>query len=480
MRTLTLSACFISILLLAACGGPTECTLDDPSSCSSSQVCEVVQNREKPMCFNPVLVRGKVYDLSTSDPVSPVSGAAVTALDENGAALGSVAVTDSEGRYAIRVPTTRADEKGTLIGRKMTLRAAARSFQTFPSGIRTALPLDTGVATRGSENLPFVLEGVATDIGLLPLAMDARGQPSITGTVDRDPAQKGILVVAEQIGGSGSGALSTAIVDDTGRFTLFNCPPATYSVRAYSRGVGYAPVEVTVAAGQDATGVRLVRSTTPTATLNGTIQIVAGSGHTSVVLAVKSTFNATLARGEVVPGLRAPDPGAAPNLSSGGFTLAGIPDGEYAVLAGFENDGMVRDPDPGISGTTVQFITVRDGAIVAPPSNFKITGAVEMVGPGAGDGVEDVNTATPTFRWNRYPSTASYTVELINSLGEVIWTRPGVTGTSDPVSVVYDGAVALQPDRLYQWRATAYRNVGQNSIPTSLTEDLRGVFRFAP
>lgn len=482
MRTLTLTLVSVSaVLTLAACGGPTECTLDDPSSCSSSQICEAVQGREKPLCFNPVLVRGRVYDLSsTDDPPAAVSGAAVTALDENGAAVGSVATSGSDGTYAIRVPTTRADDKGTVVGRKMTLRASAKSFQTFPSGIRTAFPLDTGTAGRSSDALPYVLEGAATDIGLQPLEQSRQGQPSIIGTVEREAGQKGILVVAEQTGGSASGALSTAIVDDTGHFTLFNCLPATYTLRAFSRGVNYTPVDVTVSAGQDSTGVQIHKSATATATLDGTIQIVAGTGQTSVVLAVRSTFNATLARGEVVPGLRAPDPGTAPNLSAGGFTLAGIPDGDYAVLAGFENDGMVRDPDPGIAGTTVQFISVQGGAIVNPPDNFKITGAIQMVGPGAGDTVEDVSSATPTFQWSRYASSAEYSVELINSKGEIIWTKPNVTSTSNPVSVTYDGTAALQPDGLYQWRATAFRTVGPALIPTSLTEDLRGVFRFVP
>jgi hypothetical protein len=313
---------------------------------------------------------------------------------------------------------------------------------------------------------------VATDVGLSPLPAGERGWPKISGTVEVDATQRGVLVVAEQTGGTGSGQFSSAVADGTGNFTLFNVAPATYSVRGYSRGVNYIPVEVTVSAGTDQTGVQILKSTTGTATLAGTVQIVAGSGATSVVLAVKATFDPILARGEVVPGLRAPNPGIAPNVS-GGFTITGIPDGDYAVLAGFENDGEVRDPDPGIAGTTIQFIAVRSGALVAQPDGFKVTTAIEMVSPGAGDAPEDVATLTPTFQWNAYPSTATYTVELIDSLGQVIWTKPGVTATQ----VVYDG-VALADGATYQWRATAFRT-GPSPLPTSLTEDLRGVFRVA-
>jgi hypothetical protein len=228
-----------------------------------------------------------------------------------------------------------------------------------------------------------------------------------------------------------------------------------------------------VVAGTDNTGVHLVKATTSTATLASKVQIVAGSGVTSIVLAVKATFNTTLARGEVVPGLRAPDPGTAPSIS-GNFSIAGIPDGDYAVLAGFENDGEVRDPDTGISGTTIQFISVRDGAVLVTPSGFKVTDAVVIVSPGAADAPDDVTTLTPTFQWNAYSSAAFYDVELINSLGEIIWTKTGVTATQ----AAYDGP-ALANGELYQWRATAYRTSGGNAIPTSLTEDLKGVFRVA-
>jgi hypothetical protein len=98
-------------------------------------------------------------------------------------------------------------------------------------------------------------------------------------------------------------------------------------------------------------------------------------------MVVDSTFNATLVRGDVPPGLRAPDSGTAPNID-GAWTIAGIPDGKYVVLAAFENDGLVRDPDPNISGTQIQRVTVANGALSAAPA-FKVTAAVQMVGPGS-------------------------------------------------------------------------------------------------
>ena len=144
----------------------------------------------------------------------------------------------------------------------------------------------------------------------------------------------------------------------------------------------------------------------------------------------------------------------------------------FRVRAARRGDGEVRDPDPGISGTTIQFISVRDGTVQNPPDGFKVTDATVIVSPGAGETPDTVTTLTPTFQWESYPSAASYRVELIDSLGQIIWTRQGITGTQ----VTYDGTTALKDGELYQWRATTFRSSGGQLLPTSLTEDLKGVF----
>jgi hypothetical protein len=55
---------------------------------------------------------------------------------------------------------------------------------------------------------------------------------------------------------------------------------------------------------------------------------------------------------------------------------------------------------------------------------------------------------------------------------------PGVSG-SDAVEEPYDGP-ALMPGMYYQFRATSIRETPNMSSPISRTEDLRGVFVFAP
>lgn len=455
--------------LTAGCGSK-ECKLDDPGSCPGDMTCEPVQGREKPMCFPPVQLEGKVFDLATG---SGIEKAEVTALDANGAPVGAFAVSGAGGAYTLKVPSTRTDEKGAFVPKKLTLRASAANYATFPSGVRVSLPIDTAAAARTDENKPFVLKGGLSDIGLSPLPDGERGWPSISGTVQVSADQKGVLVIAETGGNTGI----SAVADRDGAFHIFNVAPGSYQVRAYSRGYNYTPVEVSLDAGQDKKDVKLLKSEAPTATLSGRIDLVAGANlaGTSVVMVVESTFNTALVRGEVPPGLRAPELGEPPNLGTGPYSISGVPDGKYVVLAAFENDGNVRDPDPNIAGTQIQHLEVQNGVASLEPS-FKVTGAMQIVSPGGGDALDEVS-GTPSFSWKPYSSARSYEIEVFDALGTLVWEKRDVSDVKDASGniVVPYGGPALVSGRIYQFRAYAKGNLG-NRI--SLTEDLRGLFLY--
>ena len=190
-----------------------------------------------------------------------------------------------------------------------------------------------------------------------------------------------------------------------------------------------------------------------------------------MMLVVESTFIEALGRGEAAPGLRAPEGGTPPNIS-GAWSISGIPEGKYVVLAAFENDGNVRDPDPGISGTQLQRITVAGGAITpAVQPAFKVTAAVGLVSPGR-DGV-DSTSATPTFTWETHSNAESYVLRVFNGLGNELWLNP--IADKNSTTAVYAGP-ALAAGQFYQWRLTAIRR----GAPTSYTEELRGLFRVQP
>ncbi|HEU5055677.1 MAG TPA: carboxypeptidase-like regulatory domain-containing protein [Kofleriaceae bacterium] len=467
MERLLRIAVLVPAALLYGCGGDDEtCDPIAQEGCDDGFVCEVVDGQEEPACFEPLLVRGGVFDLSNG---GAVESARIVGLDPNSSPVSSVAISDVDGQYELAIPTTRTAD-GTPIGYDITLRADASGYQTFPGGVRQALPVDTTVAVRDGDDGPWVVESALTDIGLLALPADA-GTAFIHGTVEVPEDRIGTLVVAEGSDGTGY----SAVADRDGDYAIFNLPADDYLVKGYARYVNYDPVEVSLGDGGEDLDVDLSINDTAASTLTGSVQFAnPGDGQeTSIILVVASTFDPVLQRGQTPPGLRAPDPGIAPNVINS-FSIEGVPQGDYYILAAFENDFFVRDPDPCIAGTDLVAAEVGGAATVDMEESFKITGSLDLYGPGA-DGAEPVS-GNPTFEWVDDSSEEAYDVLVVDSFGEVVWeTRiDGVSGGD--VSLAYDGP-ALEPGMYYQWRVTSVRRVGEDpECKISTTEDLRGVF----
>ena len=146
-----------------------------------------------------------------------------------------------------------------------------------------------------------------------------------------------------------SGVGYSALSDFTGNFSIFNVPAGTYSVEGYKSDLQLTPSEQTVASA-DVTGVTLSKADVALTTVSGSIQTVDAPNFvaTSIVLALKSTFDTVTGRGDTPVGLRAPKSG--PGDVTSAWTIEGVPDGDYVILAAFENDAEVRDPDTTIAG----------------------------------------------------------------------------------------------------------------------------------
>ncbi len=445
-----LSTFLIASSFLFACGSddadneqPKACIAGQSEGCEDGQVCEEVVGGTTG-CFAPISVQGRVFDVETDEGVE---GATVVARDANDFPVSSVALTSADGTYELAVPATR-NEDGTIAETSYTLRADATGYLTFPLAPRTALPIDISAASDG------VVKSPATDVGLVSLG-DVMGLGTITGKIDaEDPA--GTLVVAGGV---------TAIADKDGNFTLFNVAEGAVEVKAYKAGINLGTANVDVDAGKTTEGVSIGVVSDQAATVSGKVEIVnPGDGNdTSVILVLEDTFNENAARGESPPGLRAAN-------VSGTFEIEGVPDGKYVVLAAFENDFLVRDPDTSIGGTDIVHITVSGSDVVLDES-FKITGALDVVAP---DG-EEVVSATPTFEFADDSGEEEYSLVVFDALGNLVWEQTGipkVTGSAT-VSVPYEGP-ALVSGEIYQFRATSFKSGG---APISRTEDLRGVFR---
>ena len=452
-------ACVILVALCGACGGDDEsCDPLAQTGCGDGLTCEEVVDGE-PTCFAPVVVEGRVFDF-TDD--AAIAGATVVGLDVNGAATTAVAASDAQGGYALQVPMPRAADGTPIAGRAITLRADAADYLTFPSGVRPALPVDlsTPLLTDGR----YVVRSALTDLGLLPRpAGPATGM--IHGRAATNSTRASVLVVAE----AGAARGVTAVADRDGDYRMFNLPAGSYQISGYAKGHTYTTRTVDVAAGADVEVDLEVDPSRAASSVSGSVQLVnpQRGTATSVILVVESTFDDRLVRGETPAGLRAPGAGLVPDVT-GAFRIDGVPAGRYVVLAAFENDFLVRDASS-IGGTAIVRQTVTAGQDVALADSFKVTGALDIVGPGA-DGAEMI-TGTPTLRWVDDSSEDRYDVTVFDAYGTAIWEHTEPSGARDP-AVVYAGP-ALQSGMYYQFRV---RSIKDPDEELSRTEDLRGVF----
>lgn len=442
----------LCVLAILAVGCESEqCTLGGTEGCGEGQVCESFPGDE-PRCTTPLEIEGRVFDLITG---VGIEGARVVALDANGGARSGVAFTDVDGNYTLGVSIAR-EEDGQPTSEAVTLRVDASGYETFAKPPRTALPIDLEGATEESDR--WVVANATTDVGLI--ALETAGD-TITGHVDAaEPG--GVLVVGVQ----GDAAVSTSITGSDGSFVLFNVPAGTTAVTGYRGGL----TTNTVQAAAGDTGVVLTGSSDGLATVTGSVNIVNAPGGlvTSVILVVEATFNDLTLSGESPAGLRA-------SPVSNAFTIENVPPGRYAVLAAFENDQLVRDPDMSIGGTDLVFIDVAGGTVELPES-FKVTEALEVISPGA-DGLEVVSSA-PELVFAQDSSEDGYEIRIYDALGNLVHedlTLPPGDG-SDPIRYPTAGVFPLEAGMIYQFRAWSHKD-GQY---ISTTEDLRGVFHYVP
>jgi len=439
---------------------------DDPcdplaqTGCDDNQVCETVQGGE-PACFAPVAIEGRVFDLANDDGIEK---ARVVAVDVNGAAVSNVSTSKEDGSYRLPIPTVRnKDGTPVVLEGNVTLRSEAQSYEAFPGTVRQPLPIDIATATKVDDR--YVIKAAQTDIAMTKLATSTAGL--IHGKVEMPDVATGVVVVAES-----NGTGYATIAARNGEYAILNVPPGAYSVTAYAVDRNY--LGSTADVNNNTATVDIKLGDDAPSSISGQVSIVDGGGATttSIVLFIESTYDPMTGRGVTVPGLRAPRTGV-PDVT-GTFTMEGVPAGRYVIVAAFENDGLVRDPDLCQAGTDDVHIEVAAATPLMIGDSFKLTGALAVIQPGA-MGAQSLE-GTPSFSWIDDSSEDQYLVELFDSYGQQVWmhTMPGVNGGT-PL-VVYDGP-ALLPKMYYQFRTTSSRQTtGTTRCNISRTEDLKGVF----
>lgn len=424
-----------------------------------------------------VLITGHVLDLADG---SPIAGALVQAVDIEGAPAGHTAESDAAGLYELTVPEIVTIAGGPAEYGIYTLRCQAMGYQEFPTTIRPSLPIDMQMAeeiftaakqARQALLIDEVVSSLAT-LKLLALPGDSSVLGSISGTVLPSLDASALIVAVN----AATGEAYTGFSGFDGDYAILNVPEGAYRVEGYAAGVQLAPVDaVAVAEAEHKTGIDLAESGNPLNTIIGVISYVntIGIPPTSVVLAVESTFDEVLRRGTVPPGLRAGD-------ITNNFSINGVPDGRYVLLAAFEDDGLVTDPDESVAGSDIIHLEVPGPSgenTITIPKSVKVTEALDVVYPGA-DGPEAVSTLTPTLQWTDDNSEDGYEVWVLDSFGNEMWrTEIPPSYGSGVVPLVYDGT-PLEEGMYYQFRALSFQIIQNVRSSISITEDLKGVFYY--
>ncbi len=462
-----LAVAAVSLMVVTGCGddGEKECLVGTGEGCGEGLVCAAVQGEEKPACFGPLLLAGTVFDGLTKEPVDE---AAIVVVDANGTPLTSVVRSGEDGGWSVAIASERKAD-GTPLSRSVTLRVSAAGYEPFPTPPRVSIPVDLAAAEEVAGPV-FRLENAALDVHLTPLPESGTDLFTLSGRVDAEAAG-GILMVAVQDGA----AVSRGFTDAGGFFLLFNVPAGTTEVTGFRQFL-IVP-SLTVEVGDPPPSELLLTADSCTcATVSGSVSMVNAPGDavTSVILAPEAAFDESSRRGEAPPGFRAAE-------VTGAFAIDGIPPGKYVVLAAFENDGLVLDPDLSIAGTDIVHLAVAaDQAAVEIGEPFKVTEALAVVRPGS-DGPEEIDAAPVELEWADDSSEKGYVVRVYDSYGNLLHEDeevPLVTG-SETVSYTWTPAAALEDGMYYQFRAWSWKeDKKEGRVYISSTEDLLGVFRY--
>jgi hypothetical protein len=287
-----------------------------------------------------------------------------------------------------------------------------------------------------------------------------------------------VLVIAED---SGQDLFASGLSGADGDYVLYNVEPGTYTLSAYRSEYRQEtdPVTVDVIAQGNHEQNDIEIGTHENAGLSGQVTFLAiTNGTVDITLIHPDTL-------DTIPGL------STFNDTGNNYLLESAPPGTFIAWASFQNDGYVMDPDHIFKFGLPQITFTENSS--SQKQDFSVTGAVTITGPtNDADLVvpEIINTDSPTFTWEKYPSAKEYIVQVFDSQGNTIWGGFNGSGVvqhsqiaANITSVVFnaDGSAtaSLQDGETYRWKIYA-DNDDALDVQTliSSSEDQMGLFTY--
>lgn len=406
-------------------------------------------------------------------PMGTLSVTVVDSADNQPVDDASVTVYDSSNTLVTRGLTDDGLFHYSLSPGTYTIKVAAQDYLPVPPTNQSAVPFEIIDDQTTTQNIALDEHPDAGTTGRISgyIVTQALGLSGVSG----------VLVVAKD---DAQEIFSSGTSGPNGNYVIYNLKPGSYTLEVYLAGYREVsdPVTVDVVVKGSHVADDIEIEPHDNADLYGKLTFLAiVNGVVDITLLHPDTL-------DTIPGLSSSN-----DANALTYRLSSVPPGSYIAWASFRNDGYVMDPDwiyknPGVldvvftaSGGDVELnFSVTDSVTITSPTN-----EADLVVP------MEVNTATPTFTWVKYPSAKEYIIEVFNSKGETIWGGFNDSGVvqhdhigADATSAVFDfddsAAVDLQDGKVYRWKIYADDSATQNvQTLLSSSEDQLGLFKYA-
>ncbi len=387
-----------------------------------------------------------------------IEGASVSIYDDKNIVVTNGA-TDTEGELECSL------SPGTYY-----VKVAAQDFNPVPLSNQAAIPCEVLDGQTTTESIALDDHPDAGNTGQLS-GLVLTPAPYSDGVSD-------VLVIAED---SGQNLFASGLSGTDGDYVLYNVEPGTYTLSAYRseyrQATDLVTVDVVAEGSHEQNDIEI-----------GTHENTDLSGQVTFLAITNGTVDITLIHPDTldtIPGL------STLNDANNNYLLESIPPGTFIAWASFQNDGYVMDPDHIFKFGLPQVTFTENSS--AQEQDFSVTGAVTITGPtNEADLVvpEIINTDSPTFTWEKYPSAKEYIVVVFDSQGNTIWggfddsgivQHPQVAANQTSVVFNADGSAttSLQDGETYRWKIYADDDDALDvQTLISSSEDQMGLFTY--